>query len=139
MCLLIWKAQRPIPSCLVAFGPETSNKYETIKYVLDRENIEHVTINCRECLSQRHLLTKIFAKFVTYLGKEDMLDKCDRLDNINALASNLRKLLSGREPPLVLVLHSADHQRGATPTLLPALARLGELVRKRQVYLNEYC
>lgn len=115
----------------MAFGPEGSNKHETVRHVLDKEAIEYVIVNCRECLSQRHLLTKIFARFVKHLNKEDLLDKCDRLDNLNALASNLRKILGGRAAPLVLVLMNADHQRGATATLLPALARLGELVGER--------
>lgn len=61
------------------------------------------------------------------LDREDE-ERYDRLDNINALASNLRKLLNERQEKLVLVVTNADQQRGATPTLLPALARLGDLV-----------
>lgn len=61
------------------------------------------------------------------LDREDE-ERYDRLDNINALGSNLRKLLNNRREKLVLVVTNADQQRGATPTLLPALARLGDLV-----------
>ena len=56
------------------------------------------------------------------------LDGYDRIDSINALVSNLRKLFQAREEKLVLVIVGADQQRGATATLFPALARLGELV-----------
>ena len=118
----------PSPRALVAFGSEDIWIVETIKYVLKKQHIEHVTIDCRECLSQRHLLTKIFARCVRALGKEDQEDRYDRLDSINAIGSNLRRLLQHRKEKLVVILVAADQQRGATPTLLPALARLGDLV-----------
>ena len=112
----------------MAYGPEETNKIPTIEYVLDRETIGYVAVDSRECLSQRHVLTKIFARCVTKLSKQDMLDKCDRLDNINALAGNLRKLFHGRKSRFVILLDNVDHSRGASSTLLPSLARLGDLV-----------
>lgn len=119
----------PSPTTLVAYGPEDTCKHETIKYVLRIQQIDFVPVDCRECLSQRHLLTKIFSQCVQFLRKEDDLDRYDRLDNINALASNLRKLFEKRKEKLVILITGADQQRGSTATLFPALARLGDLVR----------
>ena len=81
-------------------------------------------------MSQRHLLTKIFARRVRALGKEDQDDRYDRLDSINAIGSNLTRLLQHRKEKqkLVVIIVGADQQRGATPTLFPALARLGDLI-----------
>lgn len=112
----------------MAYGPEDACIVETIEFALVQQRIQHVTINCRECLSQRHLLTKIFARCVKALGKEDEVDRYDRMDSINAIGSNLRKLLQQRRERLVVIVVGADQQRGATPTLFPALARLGDLV-----------
>lgn len=68
---------------------------------------------------------------MTELGKEDQLDRYERLDSINALASNLKKLLQTRKEKFLIILLSADQQRGATLTLFPALARLGDYVSNR--------
>lgn len=124
------QATYPSPTALVAYGPEETCKHETIEHVLSQNAIQYTLIDCRTCLSQRHLLTKIFSKVVKLLDLDDEDEKYDRLDNINALGSNLRKVL-GRRPgsdKLVLVITNADLQRGATATLFPALARLGDLV-----------
>lgn len=66
------------------------------------------------------------------LGKEDDTERYDRLDSINALVSDLKKLLQKRKQKLVVVLAGVDQQRGATPTLLPALARLSDVVSRDQ-------
>lgn len=58
------------------------------------------------------------------------MDRYDKLDSINAIGSNLRRLLQQRKEKLVVILVGADQQRGATPTLFPALARLGDLVSR---------
>ena len=50
-----------------------------------------------------------------------------RCENISALAVHLQRLLEGQEK-FALVFDGVDKQRDAPPTLLPALARLGEFV-----------
>ncbi|KAK5096290.1 hypothetical protein LTR70_003071 [Exophiala xenobiotica] len=64
------------------------------------------------------------------MRKEDQVDRYDRLDSINALGSSLKRLLQHRKEKekLVVIIVGADQQRGATPTLFPALARLGDLI-----------
>ncbi|KAK6372616.1 hypothetical protein LTR64_004534 [Lithohypha guttulata] len=116
----------PSPDVLVAYGPEDVAKLETIQHALTSRNIHYVVVNCRECLSQRHLLSKIFSRCVKSLDSEGALEEAryDRLDSINALFGNLKKLLQPREEKLVVILACADQQRGATATLFPALARL---------------
>ena len=51
-----------------------------------------------------------------------------RCENISALVSHLQSMLRSHDK-FVLVLDGIDQQREAPPTLLPALARLGEFVR----------
>jgi len=79
-------------------------------------------------LSQRHLLSKIFAACVSALQQEEEIEIFDRVDNLNALVVSLQKLLKNRRRKFVLVLDGIDKQRGGTATLLPALARIGDLV-----------
>ena len=85
-------------------------------------------IKCRECLSQRHLLPKIFAAGLRALDAEGEAEQYDRIDSINALVVNLEKLFRKRNERMMVVLDAIDKQRGAGATLLPALARLGDLV-----------
>ena len=94
-----------------------------------------MVVRCRECLSQRHLLGKIFAECVRALELSDTLEQYARVDSINAFAVNLQRLFGedgqGRRAVqrCVLVLDAVDEVRGAGPTLLAALGRLGDLVR----------
>jgi len=114
---------------LVAYGTEDTYKLETIEAALKAQEVEYVVVHCQECLNQRHLLSKIFARCVTIHEQEEDLVRHDRVDGINALASNLRRLFQRRTKQLVMVVVGVDQQRGATPTLFPALARLGDLVQ----------
>jgi hypothetical protein len=51
------------------------------------------------------------------------------MDNINALAGNLRRLFERAEGrKFVVVIEDADELKQPGPTLLPALARLGDMV-----------
>ncbi len=119
----------PSPPILVAYGLEQSSKRDVILSVLQARSIAHTVIKTKECLSQRHLLSKIFAASITALGHGDQVDQYEKTDSINALLGNLRKLferLGGRK--FVLVVEDADELKQPSPTLLPALARLGSLV-----------
>lgn len=121
--------QFPSPSLLVVHGPRETYKSETLRHHLDEEGLDYAFVDCTECLSQRHLLARTFAQCIKKLGKQDELERYDRIDSINALSSNLKRLLDGRHERLLLVLAGIDEQKGASHTLLPALARLGERVR----------
>lgn len=53
-----------------------------------------------------------------------------RTENLNSLVVHLQRILGGLEEQekFVLVFDGIDSQREAPPTLLPALARFGEMV-----------
>ena len=88
------------------------------------------TVKCKDCLSLRHLLSNILVACMKSTGQLDALEQYDRVENLNGLAVSLQKLLEGYHQQLVLVLDGIDRQRGSSPTLLPALARLGDTVHQ---------
>jgi origin recognition complex subunit 5 len=65
---------------------------------------------------------------VKALGETQTVEQYEKIDSINALVSGLQRLWRGREERFVLVLDGIDKQRGASSTLLPALARVGDVV-----------
>ena len=119
----------PSPPILVAYGLEQSSRKEVISITLQAREINHAFIKSKECLSRRHLLSKIFAASITTLGQVGQIEQFEKTDSINALLGNLRKLFERLEAKkFVLVIEDADELRQPGPTLLPALARLGDLV-----------
>ena len=126
--MLIKQGAFPYPRILVAYGLEQTSKYEVVTAILEARSLKHAVVKCRECLSQRHLLTKIFAACLTTLGEDDTAEQYDRIDSINSLALCLEKLARKKQEKVILVLDGIDKQRGAITTLLPSLARLGDLV-----------
>lgn len=50
-----------------------------------------------------------------------------RCENLSALTVHLQRLVA-KQQKFILVFDGVDKQREAPPTLLPALARLGEFV-----------
>ena len=99
-----------------------------ITAVLEARQICHTVVRCQESLSQRHLLSRIFAACLTALDLEAEAEQYDRLDSITALAVNLEKVCKKQVKKVVLVLDELEEPRGAVPTLLPSLANLGDLV-----------
>jgi len=62
-------------------------------------------------------------------AQESQIEQYDRVDSINALLGNLRKLYERAGPKkFVVVLEGIDRVKQPAPTLLPALARLGDQV-----------
>ena len=73
--------------------------------------------------------------------QEDCIDGNDqayngRCENLSSLTVHLQRLLENRNK-FVLVFDGVDKQREAPPTLLPALARLGEVIPQLTVVLIE--
>ncbi|KIV86093.1 hypothetical protein PV11_01728 [Exophiala sideris] len=127
----------PSPPILVAHGLEGTHKTEVIVNVLRKQGLEHAVIKSRECLTQRHLLSKIFACCISALGPESDIEQFDRVDSINALLGNLRKLYERAGPrKFVVVLEGIDRLRQPGPTLLPALARLGNQIPGLSIILT---
>lgn len=87
------------------------------------------------------MLEQVIGAVAKAIGYTGPIRRCE---NIAQLAAELRKLLewwfsSDHEMVLnksfVLVFDGIDQQKEALPTLLPALARLGEIVRAVQLSL----
>jgi origin recognition complex subunit 5 len=97
--------------------------------VLEKRGIPYALLRSRECLTQRHLLSKIFASCVSAFEIESQIEQYDRIDSINALMGNLRKPFERvGQRRFVIVIEGIDRLKQAGPTLLPALARLGDQV-----------
>ena len=116
------------PPVLVVYGLEATGKNAAVERVLYARQIPSATVKCTDCLSLRHLVSKIFVACVKATGRLEALEQYDRVDSLNGLAVSLQKLFQNYDQKLVLVLDGIDRQRGGSATLLPALARLGDAV-----------
>ncbi|KPI42019.1 uncharacterized protein AB675_5635 [Cyphellophora attinorum] len=119
----------PPPPTTVIHGLDGTNKLDLIASVLAARRLPHAIVKCRECLSQRHLLSKIFTSCARALDRAEAIESYERVENINGLLVNLERLCrSVDKRHVVLVLDAVDELRGAGGTLLAALARLGDLI-----------
>jgi origin recognition complex subunit 5 len=118
----------PAPPIVVCYGLDQTDKLAVISTVLEAQSLRHVVVRCRECLSQRHLLVRIYAAMFTASRSAADAEAYDRIDSINSLAVALEKLFRTTHQRIILVLDGLDKQKGSSPTLLPALARLGDTV-----------
>lgn len=93
--------------------------------------MRHAIVNCGECITGRHLLERTIATVDGSLRKStlngDGKESSTRCENLSTLVVHLQRLLE-KGPKFILVFDGVDKQREAQPTLLPALARLGEFV-----------
>ena len=126
------KSQFASPPTLVIHGLEATGKSLTINDVLESLDIPSVITSSRQCITARHLLERTLAAVIDVLGDEDKVKIGTafdgRCDSISAFTVKLQRLLEGRGK-FILAFDGIDHQREAYPTLLPAIARLGEIVR----------
>lgn len=90
---------------------------------------QYAIINSLECVTGRHLFETTLRRVADAIGVKSVTPRCESLAQ---LTYELSKML--RYPPqpdrrhFVLVFDSIDRQREAPHTLLPALARLSEIV-----------
>lgn len=121
----------PSPSTIVTYGPHATGKSNVVKSYLEAKRLKHAIVQCRECVTGRHLLERTVAAVNNATQENDVDGKTEgytgRCENISALAVHLQRLL-GQLDKFILVFDGIDKQREAPPTLLPALARLGEMV-----------
>ncbi|WPH04263.1 Hypothetical protein R9X50_00715200 [Acrodontium crateriforme] len=132
-CLL--SPSLPSPSTVVIYGPPSTGKTTTTASHLQKQNLRHTIVRCRECVTGRHLLEKIVGQVYQTLQEEGRDGTFGgRCESIGTLAVHLQRALSNGEK-FVLVLDEIDKQREAPPTLLPALARMGETIPNLTVVL----
>lgn len=111
---------------LVLHGTEATGKSLTISALLSAIDTPSAIIRSKECVTTRHLLERTLTEVQEALG--DNAPPVDgRCESISAFVVQLQRLLEDQKK-FILVFDNIDRQREAAPTLLPALARLGELV-----------
>lgn len=102
-----------------------------MKHVLDSSALLHAIIPCKECITGRHLLERTISACLDALetasGQTIDRSRYIRTESLSVLTVHLQTLLSGTQN-FVLVFDGVDEQREAPHTLLPALARLSEIV-----------
>ena len=121
----------PSPSTIVVHGVEATGKSLTIQAVLDAIDTPSAIIQSRECITTRHLLERTIAVVKEVLAAQGQLEGSNSLDGrCESMSTFLVELqhLQARNGKFILVFDGIDRQREAAPTLLPALARLGETV-----------
>ena len=106
---------------LASGGPEDNDDAPALKYAV---------VNSVECVTSRHLFESVVAKATAALQWDHPPIRCE---TVSQLTVELSKMLKYTVRPdgfrFVLVFDGIDRQREAPPTLLPALARLSEIVR----------
>lgn len=122
------------PSTLLVHGVEATGKSLTIRAVLDANDTPSAVVQSQECITTRHLLERTITSIQDALkdhGTNEVESVGDgRCESISAFVVELQQLLEGRGR-FILVFDGIDRQREAVPTLLPAMARLGEMVSLR--------
>ncbi|KAK5139605.1 hypothetical protein LTR04_003454, partial [Oleoguttula sp. CCFEE 6159] len=119
------------PPSLVVHGLEATGKSSIVKSCLRSSGLLHAIVNSRESITARHLLERTVASCLKALKAASDPDinvsPYGYCESISALAVHLQRLLQAHGK-FVLVFDGIDRQREAPPTLLPALARFGEVI-----------
>lgn len=94
------------------------------------DRLKYARIDASQCITARHLFERIIASVATALDADQTSRRCETLAQLAVHVGDLLQSPSRNSRwRFVLILDSIDKQRDAPPTLLPALARLSELVR----------
>ena len=116
-------------------GTEATGKSAITEALLQRlaqkydDAFRYAIVNSIECITERHFLERTIARVADALQREDKNSRCD---DAAQLVYQLGRMLQPAQHPdgfrFVLVFDAIDRQRDAQPTLIPALARLSEIV-----------
>ncbi|KAL4741022.1 hypothetical protein BDV11DRAFT_203812 [Aspergillus similis] len=134
-------AQPQFPSTVIIHGISATCKSTIVTNVLALLEVPHAIVRSPECITGRHLLTKILWAVLNALDRKDEWERFGkgRCEHISSLAVLLGECLAshpgGAIEKFVLVLDGIDKQREAPATLLSALARLGEAIPSLTVIL----
>ncbi|KAK3946288.1 putative origin recognition complex subunit orc5 protein [Diplogelasinospora grovesii] len=125
---------------LVLYGTEATGKTAITTALLhklsqqttspeDDGSLRYAVVNSTECITARHLFESAVGKSADALQWPGAPSRCESLSQLTVELSKMLKY-----PPrpdrfrFVLVFDGIDRQRETPPTLLPALARLPELI-----------
>lgn len=121
---------------LIIHGTEATGKSSitaALLAVLKDDTATHLNyaiVKSPECVTARHLFERTTAAVADALGWEGSLGRCESLAALTVELSKMLKYVDrGKDWRFALVFDAVDRQREAPPTLLPALARLSEIVR----------
>ncbi|ORY64170.1 origin recognition complex subunit Orc5 [Pseudomassariella vexata] len=121
---------------LIIHGTEATGKSAITANILkvlrdDTEtDLNYAIVKSSECVTARHLFERTIGAVADALQWDGAVGRCETLA---ALTVELSKMLKYKERGeegwrFVLVFDAIDRQREAPPTLLPALARLSEII-----------
>lgn len=120
---------------IVIHGTEATGKTAIVDELLrtlrdhSPSDLDYAVVKSAECVTARHLFERTVGLVRDALRSRSTPGRCETLA---ALAAELSKMLNYVEgdvrPRFVLVFDGIDRQRDAPPTLLPALARLSEII-----------
>lgn len=130
----------PCRNCIV-YGTEASGKSAITEALLQRLGdtrptahpdspvFQYAIVNSGECVTGRHLFETAVRKVASALDFHDFATRCESLAQLNfELSRMLKQVMQPESRHFVLVFDAIDRQKEAPPTLLPALARLSEVV-----------
>ncbi|KAI0518541.1 origin recognition complex subunit 5 C-terminus-domain-containing protein [Xylaria bambusicola] len=120
---------------LVVHGTEATGKSSIVSDLLQTlrdassSDLNYAIVKSAECVTARHFFERTVGLVGDALRNESAPARCETLA---ALTAELTKTLKYTEQDprsrFVLVFDGIDRQRDAPPTLLPALARLSEII-----------
>ncbi|KAK4155237.1 origin recognition complex subunit 5 C-terminus-domain-containing protein [Chaetomidium leptoderma] len=123
---------------LVIYGTEATGKSAITAALLTRLSdqpaddgfsLQYAVVNSAECITARHLYESVVGKVADALAWDGPPSRCE---TVSQLTVELAKMLKYTTRPdgfrFVLVFDGIDRQRDAPHTLLPALARLSEII-----------
>ncbi|KAB5585764.1 origin recognition complex subunit 5 C-terminus-domain-containing protein [Coniochaeta sp. 2T2.1] len=129
---------------IVVHGTEATGKSAVAEAVLEKlasleddteqpSPLRYAVVNSIECITGRHLLERTVSKVVDALEWESRPSRCENLSQLTVELSKMllyppQHLQRPKDFRFVLVFDAIDRQREAPPTLLPALARLSEII-----------
>ncbi|RCI12274.1 hypothetical protein L249_0008 [Ophiocordyceps polyrhachis-furcata BCC 54312] len=122
---------------LVLHGTEATGKSAVAQQLLSSlasqdDGLAYAMVNADQCVSGRHLFETIVGAVAAALDRHDY-DRCETLAQLavalTTMVGDAAKESGGQGRwRFVLVLDAIDRQRDAPPTLVPALARLPEIL-----------
>lgn len=120
---------------LVIHGTEATGKSAVTAKLLEQlkedpdTDINYAIVTSPECVTARHLFERTVGAVADALQWQGAVGRCETLAALTVGLSKMLKYVERDEGwRFVLVFDSIDRQREAPPTLLPALARLSEII-----------
>ncbi|KAG8160150.1 hypothetical protein KVR01_009686 [Diaporthe batatas] len=140
LATLISPGAAPCLNCIV-YGVEATGKSAITEALLQRLGgsgsphhpdspiLQYAIVNSVECVTGRHLFETSVRNVANALGFGGFATRCESLAQLSfELSRMLTEAVRPESRHFVLVFDAIDRQKEAPPTLLPALARLSEVI-----------